>query len=408
MQRYTGLGPHHHYGARQRDSIASRLVGLVLLAVPLVVLAWLFKVDPKTLLEVDLPAELTHSERALPRAAREPALGQPAGPAAAAAAPATTLPAADWEIPNGRFFTQTNGRPERTSATGYAVSNAEGVPFWDAFNQLGGVNVLGYPISHRFTWRGLTTQVFQRAALQWNPAERRVQLVLLMDELSDAGKDEWLEQRYQVPRRLDPSRDAGKSWEEIVRDRLTLLQTNADLEAFYQSARDPLALYGLPTSRVVDVGSHYAIRTQRTVLQQWKQQTAWAAAGQVTLANAGSIARDAGLFPSEPFTPLEVGEAEARANAAPASTAAPAVPGAPPAGQRFVVANTDGLGVYLRRTPNPADRVRAWPERTVMVAVGPDREVNGVVWKPVRAPDGAEGWVPAQYLAPAPEASGST
>ena len=45
-----------------------------------------------------------------------------------------------------------------------------------------------------------------------------------------------------------------------------------------------------------DLGPLYAIRTQRAVLQQWKEDTPWAKAGQVVIANGGDVAREAGLF----------------------------------------------------------------------------------------------------------------
>lgn len=88
-----------------------------------------------------------------------------------------------------------------------------------------------------------------------------------------------------------------------------------------------------------------------------------------------------------------------------APTAAPAPPpSAPPTPtvgtQRvFVVANTGGEGVYLRRSPRLADRLAAWPERTRLVEIGPETTADGVTWRHVRAPDGSAGFVPAQYTA---------
>lgn len=70
--------------------------------------------------------------------------------------------------------------------------------------------------------------------------------------------------------------------------------------------------------------------------------------------------------------------------------------------QRFVVGNTGGDGVALRRTPNLNDRVVAWPDRTVMTVVGPDVTANGLTWKNVRDPRGNVGFIPSQYLIPAP------
>src|SRR5437773_3457144 len=69
-------------------------------------------------------------------------LVQPGAPPPAAVG----LTAADWPIPDGRFFTQTNGRPTLTSATGFAVSNTAGLAFFDEFQRLGGVDAVGYPL----------------------------------------------------------------------------------------------------------------------------------------------------------------------------------------------------------------------------------------------------------------------
>ena len=48
------------------------------------------------------------------------------------------------------------------------------------------------------------------------------------------------------------------------------------------------------------------LRTQRTVFQLWKHDVPWAKAGQVTLANAGELARDAELFGREVFEPEQL------------------------------------------------------------------------------------------------------
>ena len=61
--------------------------------------------------------------------------------------------------------------------------------------------------------------------------------------------------------------------------------------------------FGLPTSRVVDNGNHYAIRLQRAVIQQWKVDVPWARAGQVTIANGGEVAVQAGMFGGDILAP---------------------------------------------------------------------------------------------------------
>jgi hypothetical protein len=80
----------------------------------------------------------------------------------------------------------------------------------------------------------------------------------------------------------------------------------------------------------------------------------------------------------------------------PAATA-PAAP-VEPASVR--IANTDGQGAFLRRTPNLDDRMpRAWVEGTTLKVVGPDTAANGMNWKHVEDPEGNQGWIPTQYTA---------
>ena len=83
----------------------------------------------------------------------------------------------------------------------------------------------------------------------------------------------------------------------------------------------------------------------------------------------------------------------------PPSTAA-ATPAPAPSPASAVVANTGGEGVYLRATKHLADKLRAYPDGTSLAVRGPPEEGDGLQWLPVRAPDGAEGWVPRQYTAP--------
>ena len=52
----------------------------------------------------------------------------------------------DFDVPNGRFFTQTGGGNGR----GFAVTDEGGVRFWSELRRLGGVQAVGYPASQRF------------------------------------------------------------------------------------------------------------------------------------------------------------------------------------------------------------------------------------------------------------------
>ena len=91
--------------------------------------------------------------------------------------------------------------------------------------------------------------------------------------------------------------------------------------------------------------------------------------------------------------------------ATPSPKASPATGGGvPPAATKryYVVANTGGSGVYLRRTPQLDDRLTAWPDATRLEELGPSVSAGGLTWRHVRTPDGKEGYVPAQYTAEAP------
>lgn len=66
------------------------------------------------------------------------------------------------------------------------------------------------------------------------------------------------------------------------------------------------------------------------------------------------------------------------------------------------VGNTGGVGVYVRRTTQDADRLKAYPDNTRLVVIGPDVGAEGRTWRHVRAPDGVEGYVPAQYTSGQP------
>ena len=62
------------------------------------------------------------------------------------------------------------------------------------------------------------------------------------------------------------------------------------------------------------------------------------------------------------------------------------------------VGNTGGLGVYVRRTPNINDRIRAWLDNSEMILLGEETDAGGFHWVKVRDPAGNEGWVPDRYL----------
>ena len=121
-------------------------------------------------------------------------------------------------------------------------------------------------------------------------------------------------------------------------------------------------------------------------------------------------------------TAAAVGQPVAGASSAPASAiasgAASAAPNTPPSASSgagssagatatvvakvYMVGNTDGEGVYLRRTPRMSDRDTAYVDGTKLTAIGEDVTADGELWHHVRTPDGKIGYVPAKYTIEAP------
>ena len=88
----------------------------------------------------------------------------------------------------------------------------------------------------------------------------------------------------------------------------------------------------------------------------------------------------------------------------PAVTPAP-TPIPPPVSQpapveQVKVSFTRGVGVNLRAGAGErAARIKTLAEGSVLELVGPDQQIDGIVWRNVREPGGATGWVAAQFLA---------
>ena len=119
---------------------------------------------------------------------------------------------------------------------------------------------------------------------------------------------------------------------------------------------------------------------------------AWAQSDQVVAPKTvtAAVVAPATLAPLATITPTV-------APIAPAPQASPAL-----STELVHVANTGGMGVYLRRTPSMDDKLRAYQDGTTLTIVGPDVVAGGVHWRHVIAPDQSEGYVPSEYLQPNP------
>ncbi len=196
------------------------------------------------------------------------------------------------------FFTETGG-----GQGGYSVCDDAQASFRTAF-ETWGLQKIGYPVSQRYERDGFVTQAFQKAIMQWRPDGGYVALVNIFDDLHNDGFDQTLLERRQTPLQLPDGWDGeGLSFAQVVAKRQALLDARPALRDTYFAASDPLTFYGLPTSLVEDMGNHYAIRLQRAVLQEWKEDVPWASAGQVTIANGGDIAKELGGLPTTALTP---------------------------------------------------------------------------------------------------------
>jgi hypothetical protein len=125
-----------------------------------------------------IPLAPSYSIRAQDADSADP-LGQ------AAAAEATSE---DYEVPGGRFYPQMV--LGREVGAGFAVYDGQGAALWTAFQTLGGVEQLGYPISRRFDWDGIWSQEFEGGVVRWLPEDGMGEVVPrdnLPDELPPAS-----------------------------------------------------------------------------------------------------------------------------------------------------------------------------------------------------------------------------
>ena len=211
----------------------------------------------------------------------------------------------DWVIPNGHFYTQTNGAVG-SDELGYAVLDDEDALFWTWFQAYGGWRALGYPVSRRFEYKGVVAQAFQKGIFLWDQGSQSVHLMNLFDELSAAGADPFLETHRFIPRSNDWLEDRGQPWPEIVANHIALLDENAAIKAAYLAegklGRDPITINGLPMG-IRDYGDVIVLRAQRRAFQLWRIETPWSRIGEVVVVNGGDLAKELDLIPLAAQTP---------------------------------------------------------------------------------------------------------
>lgn len=93
----------------------------------------------------------------------------------------------EYDVSNGRFFSQTGGND---GLLGFTLTDADRIRFWSELRRLGGVEVLGRPVTRRFDSHGRTVQVLERSVLHWNAAEQRVEVGPFPPDLRTAAPAE--------------------------------------------------------------------------------------------------------------------------------------------------------------------------------------------------------------------------
>jgi hypothetical protein len=204
----------------------------------------------------------------------------------------------DYAIDNGHFYTQGAGG---NAAGGYSITDDGGVPMWTEFGRLGGVDVLGYPISGRFLLDGHVIQLTQKVGLVWYPDANSVRFLNTFDWLHFAGKDAWVASTKGIPAVTDFPDEAGKTWDQVAQKRYQMLDSHPPVKSAYFGVYDPVKMYGLPTSNWFEQPVASVLRFQNVAFEQWKQVVPWAAVGQVQMANGGDILKESGILGPLPF-----------------------------------------------------------------------------------------------------------
>lgn len=191
---------------------------------------------------------------------------------------------ASFQLHQGFFFTQTGGG-ERL---GFAVRDEPGAEFWTAFQDLGGHEALGYPVSQ--TWREgpFTFQAFQRALLQAAP-DGQVRPANIYDLLSAAGHDAWLQTVKGVPPATLLPPDTGPL------ARLDALAVATEIQDYWRDVPNALSRFGLPLGYALGTDGG-VLRSQRAVLRLQD--------GVVRLAPAGDHFKQAGMIPAPYSAPV--------------------------------------------------------------------------------------------------------
>ncbi|HEX2034992.1 MAG TPA: L,D-transpeptidase, partial [Chloroflexota bacterium] len=243
----------------------------------------------------------------------------------------------DWDVPQGHFYTQTSP-PDAPADSGYLVSDADGVPFWQEYRALGGPAQLGFPISSRYDADGAVYQAMQRGVLRWQGDGSPVELEPVFARLATLGFDDWLLGRG-IPATAAPLAEDPELAEAT---RLSWL-THPQLRGAYFAGGEVVARrrFGLPMSEAERFGPYLAQRFDRAVLQLWLDEVpGQPGPGTVAAVNAGDLLWEAGLIPVPAVQPQPAPAPRPVVQVpqpAAVPAAVPAAPAAPGGGKQILV-----------------------------------------------------------------------
>ncbi len=180
-------------------------------------------------------------------------------------------------ISDGCLYTNTGGdTPDPFD--GFPVTNSDGVPFWDFYQELAPADV-GFPISQRFLLNGLWMQAFQKVILQWQPSAGRMRFFNTLDALANQYPGVTLS---NVPPHQAFEFPPDASFQDRVVRHLAILNENPEIQTAFLAEPNWLDLFGLPISYgVFGEGAVEVLRAQRTVFAIWRVPAEGVTVGQV-------------------------------------------------------------------------------------------------------------------------------
>ena len=257
----------------------------------------------------------------------------------------------DQAISGGWHYRQTSGvAGQGFDLRDWPTTPAGPAPFWTQVESMGGVAVLGYPVTRAFLGRdGCIYQLLQRVTLQACPGFG-VRFANTFQILEEADQDGFLDAVRSIPQGQP---DFARSFDEAVAIRLGWLEDPALREEYFRppgghtgpwTVLDAINLYGLPMSRPENRGPFIVQRFQRIALQRWTVDHPLGIfpAGTVVQVLGGDLLKETGVVSGQLIQPHGAGESALQslpvvssfppvAGQAPAATAVPPTATAIPA-----------------------------------------------------------------------------